>query len=286
MQRFNSPAEYGLSIRSHACLDGKVPCLLVEPDGLAGPGYRGQILREQLAEKGVALPAYGRVQGTILLLHGRNGRKEDLLPVAERLVAAGFRSIIVDLPAHGKSPLRATSFGQGDFERTLPKRVLQEMRSHFGLPDEPAVLWGTSMGGAFALSAASETDSGFDSAVVLSSFASLEEVLEAQIPDRWRSIYPYLAPLLDLERWIINKPQPSEMTPERDAQKVTIPTVVVHGDRDYYVYPEQGMRLYSALQSDQKRWISVPSGRHRNVLATSMPVYAEITEWLINVLDN
>ncbi|RVU85717.1 alpha/beta fold hydrolase [Leucothrix sargassi] len=284
LQRINSPAEYGLAVRSHACLDGKVPCLLVEPDAAAGPSYEGRELRGQLTAKGVALPAYGQVWGTVFLLHGRNGRKEHLLPVAERLVAVGLRSIIVDLPAHGQSPIKATSFGQGDFERTLPKRVLQEMRVHFDVPDEPTIVWGTSMGGAFALSAASETDSGFDGAVILSSFASLDEVLEAQIPSRWAFVYPYVAPLLDLERLLANKPRPSQMQPERDAQKVTIPTVVVHGESDYYVRPEQGRRLYSALQSQQKHWVTVPYGRHRNVLSRSTKHYAEVTEWLIRAL--
>jgi len=284
MLRLDNPAEYGLSIRSHACLDGKVPCLLVEPDALAGAAYRGQILRQQLAEKGIKLPAYGRVQGTVLLLHGRNGRKEDLLPVAERLVAAGFRTILVDLPAHGESPLAAMSFGQSDFERALPKRVLQDVRTHFGLPDEPAILWGTSMGGAFAVSAASEADSGFDGTVVLSSFAALEEVLEDQLPHYWKPLFSYLAPMLGVERWMSNLPTPRSIRPEKNAQKVTVPTLVVHGDSDYYVAPQQGRRVYSALSSDKKHWISVPYGGHRNVLATSMPVYAEITEWLLEAL--
>ena len=285
MQRLNFPAEFGLTIRNHVCLKGKVPCLLVEPDALAGASRRGQTLRKQLAEKGVALPAYGRVQGTILLFHGRNGRKEDLLPVAERFVAAGFRSILVDLPAHGESPLSTMSFGQSDFERSLPQQVLQDVRSHFGLPEEPAILWGLSMGGAFTLSAASDTESGFDAAIVLSSFATLEEVLDAQIPAKWKTLFAYLAPMLGLERWLLNRPMPSEIQPERNAKKVTIPTLVVHGDRDYYVSPQQGQRLYAALQSDQKHWINVPNGGHRNVLATPMPVYAEMAEWLLGVLE-
>ncbi|PWQ97951.1 alpha/beta hydrolase [Leucothrix arctica] len=284
MQRVNDPTEYGLTVRQHDCLDGKAPCLLVEPDALAGPNYRGKLLREQLAERGVKLPAYGRVQGTIVLLHGRNGRKESLLAVAERFVAAGFRSIIVDLPGHGSSPLRAMSFGQSDFEKQLPKRVLQEVRSHFGLPDEPAVLWGMSMGGAYAVNAASDAAEDWDALVVVSSFAQLDEVLEAQLPMRWKPVFDYLLPLLDVEQWLRRRPVPSAIRPAENAIKVTTPSLVVHGGRDYYVAQEQGERLYSALGSAQKKWLIVPNGGHRSVLATSMPVYAEMTEWLLEIL--
>ena len=77
MDRLSNPADYGLSIRSYECLEGKAPCLLVEPDALVGAGRRGKQLRRQLADKQVELLAYGQVKGIIVLLHGRNGRKEE-----------------------------------------------------------------------------------------------------------------------------------------------------------------------------------------------------------------
>ena len=146
MKQINNPEDFGLSISSYDCLEGQVPCLLVEPDGIAGAGKRGKLLRQQLAAKRVELTAYGQVRGIVVLLHGRNGRKEDLLPVAERFVAAGFRCVLLDLPAHGDSPIESMSFGSSEFERQIPRRVLTEVKSQFGLPDEPAVLWGLSMG--------------------------------------------------------------------------------------------------------------------------------------------
>ena len=68
-----------------------------------GPTPRQRQLRAQLRTRGLALPVYGNVHGTLILLHARKGRKEDLLPVAERFAAAGFRCLIPDLPAHGES---------------------------------------------------------------------------------------------------------------------------------------------------------------------------------------
>jgi alpha-beta hydrolase superfamily lysophospholipase len=286
MHRINNPADYGLSIRSHGCLDGQVPCLLVEPDGLAGVGVRGKRLRQQLSENGVELPAYGRVQGIIVLLHGRNGRKEDLLPIAERFVAAGFRCVLPDLPSHGDSPLEVTSFGSSEFERQLPAKVLEDIRSHFSLPDEPAALWGMSMGGAFAVNAAGEPSANWDAMMVVSSFSSLETVLESHVPEKWHSLFPVLVSLLGIERKLQQLPTIREIQPAHVAQQLKLPALLVHGDRDRYVRMEEGKNLYASLASDNKKWLTVPGGGHRSVLSTSMPLYSEMNTWLARVLAN
>ncbi len=285
MKRINNPEDFGLSISSYDCLEGQVPCLLVEPDGIAGAGKRGKLLRQQLVAKRVELTAYGQVRGIVVLLHGRNGRKEDLLPVAERFVAAGFRCVLLDLPAHGDSPIESMSFGSSEFERQIPRRVLTEVKSQFGLPDEPAVLWGLSMGGAFAVNAASEPNSDWDAVMVVSSFASLEGVLESQVSERWRPLVPLLLSLLDIERSLQHMPSISSIQPKVAAHKITIPSLTVHGDQDHFVSTQQGYELYKSIESKDKKWLTVKGASHSNVLGTTMPLYAEMNEWLAQVLD-
>ena len=58
----------------------------------------------------------GRLRGwvlgqgpSILLAHGWAGRSGQLAPLAEGLVAAGFRAVAFDMPAHGDSPGREAS---------------------------------------------------------------------------------------------------------------------------------------------------------------------------------
>jgi hypothetical protein len=105
----HDPAARGLSVRRFPCGQNTTACLLVEPDARAGLTARTKQLRSQLRARGLALPVYGNVHGILVLLHGRKGRKEDLLPVAERFAAAGFRSVIPDLPAHGRAASRRSS---------------------------------------------------------------------------------------------------------------------------------------------------------------------------------
>lgn len=284
LERLQNPEQFGLKIRKHECLAGKAPCLLVEPTTGIAPGQRGKILRKQLTAKGITLPAYGTIQGTIVLLHGRNGRKEDLLPVAERFAAAGFRSLIADLPSHGESPLLNMTFGGSEFEQNLPMAMLNDARQHFQLPNEPAILWGMSMGGAFAVSAAKSTQP-WDALIVVSSFDALDQVLKGYIPKHWHKAVNTLKPFFDIAQWLIGEPGISQIQPAQWAQQLSTPSLIVHGERDRYVSIQQGRKLYESLASEDKHWIAVPGGGHRNVLATSMPLYAEMSAWLLQTLE-
>lgn len=284
LERLQQPERFGLRIRKHDCIDGKAPCLLVEPTPNHPPGKRGRILRKQLAAKGTHLPAYGTVRGTIVLLHGRNGRKEDMLPVAERFVAAGFRSLLIDLPAHGDSPLPAMAFGSSTFEQQLPRRALQDARQHFALPDEPALLWGLSMGAAFAVSAARESPTTWEALIVASSFAHLDDVLRGivrrDVAKRYWDELDYLFPALDIAQWLRGRPAIRHIQPQQWAKEVTIPTLVVHGTHDAFIHPKQGKALFDAINTQNKQWLTVPGGGHANVLGTAMPLYAAMNHWL------
>ncbi|HSB71996.1 MAG TPA: alpha/beta fold hydrolase [Candidatus Methylomirabilis sp.] len=279
--RLAHPAEYGLRIASFECIQAKVPCLLVEPDADAVPGARGSTLRRQLAEMGVAAPPYGAVGGIVVLLHARAGRKEDLLPVAERFVAAGFRCLIPDLPGHGESPLPKAAFGADEFEGTLPRRALANTRKVFALPPEPAALWGISMGGAFAIRAASESPEMWRALVVVSGFDALDEVIAADSSNYVGPIGRVLGRAVDAVSLIKGEPRLSEIRPEVWAGRVKAPTLVVHGDCDQLIPIERGRKLYEALASDEKRWIQVAAAGHHNVLTTPAPLYAEMSAWLL-----
>jgi pimeloyl-ACP methyl ester carboxylesterase len=45
----------------------------------------------------------------VLLAHGWGGTAADMAPLAERLQAAGYRAVLSDFPAHGRSPGRRTN---------------------------------------------------------------------------------------------------------------------------------------------------------------------------------
>lgn len=282
--RLANPAVYGLTIRAFACCDGVVPSLLVEPDADAGLGERGTLLRRQLANEGVPLAPYGTVEGLVVLLHGRGGRKEDLLPVAERFVAAGFRCLLPDLPAHGASPLSGVAYGASEFERVLPRRLLNDARRRFNLPAEPAALWGLSMGGAFAVHAASESPLLWKALIVVSTFDALDEVVAAQSARYVGPLGAVVMRAVDHLGVPRGTPPFAAIRPSAWAGQVTVPTLVVHGDQDAVIPIARGRALFEKLATPEKRWVAVPGGRHHGILATPAPLYAEMSAWFLRWL--
>ena len=123
-------ADHGLVIHPFVMETGSwkgTPCLLCLPSPSPGRAEKGTKLRIQLESEGRVLLPWGQTAGTLVLLHGHTGRKEDHLPVAERLCAAGFGCLLLDLPGHGDHPDSFASFGMR--EVVLPAAALAEAAS-------------------------------------------------------------------------------------------------------------------------------------------------------------
>ncbi len=275
-------AQHGIHVTATHCLDGKVPCLFVTPDPAAGPAQRGQLLRSQLVNQGYPLPSYGQVQGTLVLLHGRRGRKEDLLPVAERFCAAGFRCLLPDLPAHGESPVESLHFGRSALETSLPSEVLAEMSRQYGFPSQPASLWGMSMGGCFAIRNASQHPDLWNSLVIVSSFDDLETLVEEQSTNRLGPLGPAFASLTQRLAILRGGVRTGEITPAQWAHQISAPVLVAHGDVDHLISKERGRRLFDGFGGREKRWVEVKGGDHNNVLITPMPLYSTMAAWFLD----
>ncbi len=277
-------AARGLSVRRFPCLRDTSACLLVEPDPSTGPTPRQRQLRAQLRTRGLALPVYGNVHGTLILLHARKGRKEDLLPVAERFAAAGFRCLIPDLPAHGESMARTMKFAADPIEGALPAQVLHEARRKFALSDEPAGLWGLSMGGAYAIRAAADSPQLWSSIIVVSGFDALDGVVQDRLVDWVGPLAPRAAATLERVVAARGGARVADVRPLAWAEGVHAPALVVHGEADELIEIARARRLYEAF-GGEKRFVIVPNANHGNVLRTDMPLYATMAEWFSRTLE-
>ena len=270
----DDPKAHGISIAKSTFLEGSVPCLIVTPDKTSHLGKRGKIVRKQLINRGLKLPALGSIVSNIVLLHGRNGRKEDLLPVAERYCAAGFRCIIPDLPAHGESPIKTVQFGGSQWEQEFPHALLLECASTYQFSATPSAIWGMSMGGSFATHSAS-SGAPWSSIVIVSSFDRLITVIENKCS---------IGVITQAVAWTCKQSGGADITqiiPCKRAQEITTPVMIAHGTEDSLITLAQGKRLYNSFASPNKKWIEVKGGTHSNVLTTPMPLYATMIEWAL-----
>lgn len=276
----SNPTTHGIRIAPFTASDG-TPCLFVTPDPLGSLGERGVKLRKQLTERGLTVPPAGHINGTLVLTHGRKGRKEDYLPIAERLCAAGFRCVIPDLPAHGDHPVNITTYGVR--EATLPALVLNEAAQEFAFDPHPAGLIGMSMGGSVAVHAADLPDAPWMALVVISSFDSFPAVIRGQATvHAGVTLGPLWAQATDaIYQWKTGIPLET-IQPRRHAAAIRIPTLIAHGTADPVVSMAAGRRLYDSLpETTVKKWLEVPDAGHDNVLITDFPIYAAIAEWML-----
>lgn len=273
------PEAFGMRLRSFIASDG-TPVVVCEPSG--NPGKRGRLVREQLAARHAPLPTFGECGRVLVLMHGRRMRKEDMLFVAERFCAAGFRCVVPDLPGHGDHPAEVA--GYGITESTLPAQIAREAAVKFGFTLENASLLGLSMGGAVALRAATLPDAPWKALVLICTFDDLSKVVETQAE---KLAGPVLGPLLAFgagARFAFETGEmPSAANSRLLASKVRCPVVIAHGMADSFIPPECGQRLHEALTAAQsRRWVPVPGGGHATIFTSEFPLFATLSEWLLH----
>ena len=277
------PQQHDVSLTWFHLSDG-TPCLVAEPIAQPIVGKRGSRIRQQLQAESVTLARQGEIIGTLVLVHGRRGRKEDYLLIAERFTAVGFRCIIPDMPGHGEHPEAMTRYGV--LEADLPALALREASARLGFHAQPAGLMGISMGGSVSVHAAAQDPSLWGALVIVSSFDALQPVILQQASAR---VGPWLGGLWADTAAALYESRTgtalSAIQPAAKAATLTMPTLIAHGTIDRVVPIAAGRRLYDALpEALEKRWVEIPRADHDNVLVTDFPIYATIAKWFLQYL--
>jgi alpha-beta hydrolase superfamily lysophospholipase len=275
-----NPSAHGVVLKSFSCADG-TPCLLCEPDPSGVLGKRGQMIRDQLVKKNITLPPPAKILGNLVLVHGRHGRKEDYLLIAERFCAVGFRCILLDLPAHGDHPGTTACYGVKEYH--LPAMALNEAAAQFGFDPQPVGIMGMSMGGAVSIQAVVKKEVPWRAMVLISTFDTLDHVVRHQASGMlgaWggSALRSITGPVFEWQAAMkIEAANSLALVPE-----LKIPVLVAHGTADRVIPIDCGRRLYAALpEGIEKRWVEIPGADHHNVLVTDFPIYAEMAEWML-----
>jgi pimeloyl-ACP methyl ester carboxylesterase len=268
------PERHGLKLTPFKVMteDGlTLQALLAQPTGTAPPGSRTLAIKPLLAARGLG---FRKNRGTLLLLHGLNGRKEHLLAMASRFSAAGFRCIVFDARAHGQSDGRYCTFGWR--EAGDARRVLAEASRRFGAPEQVGVL-GYSMGGATALRLASQEPAAVDAVAAVAPFAELREVVRRQTPRRWHGVLRPLTPLVRLCVRARAGFDPWSIETVSACQTVSCPLLLVYGAQDQLIPASHTERLAAAASTGPVQRRQIPDATHTNVfIKGGNALYADI----------
>lgn len=268
------PADFGLHIQSWTA-PGDTPALVVTPSLRPGPARKSRELRQRLTDA----PAWGEIAGTVVLLHGHRGRKEDHLPICERFCAAGFRCILIDLPGHGDHPAPFATFGHREVA------LLGAIRDALDA-DHPFLLFGVSQGGAIALQTAAARPERWQGVVSVAAFASLDGPVATsarRLHPALRPFAPLLAGSASLAIWCRAGFLPSSIRPVDAAASIDMPLLLVHGDQDHFIPIRDARRLLEASPSSAKRLLVVAGAGHGRVLAADAAnTYATCCRFLLD----
>ncbi|MFC7336681.1 alpha/beta hydrolase [Haloferula chungangensis] len=279
------PAHYGLSITSFTGASD-TPCLMVLPATSPGEARKSHQVRAALSKRGIILPAWGEIRGTIVLLHGHTGRKEDHLPICERFCAAGFRCILVDLPGHGDNPSSIATFGKN--EAQLVSDIMEGAQITFGFPAQPALLFGISQGGAIALQAAARHPERWDAVASAAAFSSLDRPIlhsAETLHARLRPLASVNAFAVGCGAWCRGGMWPARISPLHAAQHLTMPAMIIHGEEDRFISIEQGRQIFDAIPSNSKMFRPVRNAGHNRVLAEDADnLYPDLCEFFLKAI--
>jgi pimeloyl-ACP methyl ester carboxylesterase len=189
------------------------------------------------------VPAAGRPRGAAIYFHGNAGHRAGRAPIAERLRALNVDVLLFDFRGYGRSD--GTPSEQGLFldGRAAYDFVVQKR----GVPRERVLLLGHSLGGAVAVSVASEVDAA--GLVVTSTFRNLPSIA--------RRLYTWLPGRVF--SWTTNR-----FDSEARVPGVGMPILVGWGSGDEFIPRAETRALYEAA-TRPRRWVQIEGAGHNDL---------------------
>jgi fermentation-respiration switch protein FrsA (DUF1100 family) len=202
------------------------------------------------------IPARTPSLGHVLLCHGNAGNIGDRLEQAKLLVEAGLDVLLFDYRGYGRSS------GAPDEEGTY-RDARAARAALLGRPGTEAsrlIYLGESLGGAVALALALEAPP--RGLILQAAFSSVRDMA--------RLHYPMVPTIL----------VPDAYPNVRRIRRLTVPLLVLHGDRDDVVPLSHGQALFEAAP-EPKRMHTFPGLGHNDLVVRAGPAYAEVIgSWL------
>lgn len=195
----------------------------------------------------------------IILCHGLGTNRADLLEIAAGLYQAGFNLFLMDFRGHGESAGRFTSFGWRE-QRDL-EGALAFLGGQPDIPPRPYGIYGISMGASVAMMVAAR-DERLGAVAVDSPYTELRTSIKRHL----KLMLPILpwAPFgwfceITYRLWF--GAWPAEVSPQaRIASLAPRPLLIIQGDQDVRMLPEEARQLHAAAGEPKELWVISGAG--------------------------
>ncbi len=183
------------------------------------------------------------VRGTILYLHGVGDCKIDGIRPAKLFYDQHYNVCLFDARRHGASGGKFCTYGF--FEKFDVIRILDFLERRTDLIVGPLGIFGTSMGAAVALQAAS-IDPRIRAVVAENSFATLRSIFDDYQKRMIRLPLHYLRNIVIVRSEFLADFKASEVSPLEAVTSITVPILFVYGSEDHLINCKYSIQLYNA----------------------------------------
>ena len=185
-----------------------------------------------------------RPKGTVISFHGHAACKGQLIPAASEFHKLGYECWLVDFHGSGGSSGNTTTIGWDEAEDVASAFRHAQKRSM----GTPIILHGGSMGAAAILKAVAELGVAPDRLILECPYDSLLTTVKNRIRNHHGPSFPVAHLMLFWGGWQ-NGFDPFSMNPVEYAKKVTMPTLLMQGDRDETISLEESKAILTNLGS-------------------------------------
>ena len=194
----------------------------------------------------------------VAVTHGLFRSRMEVVDLACALNAEGHPVLAFDLRNHGQSGRRSTTIGYQ--ERLDVEAAIEWIRQKTGYA-RPAVL-GISMGAAASLLAAAERPETVSAIIADSPFISLRTTVS-------RHVGLFLGmpsfPFANVFTWNLSRIggfDPDRLDLTQELRETTLPILLIYGEKDSRMPPEQASQLHTALPGTDKQLLLFPNAGH------------------------
>ena len=195
-------------------------------------------------------------KGTVILFHGYSGEKSMLISRAEEFTKLGYNTLLADFMGSGGSEGESTNLGYTE------SREVKDCYDYIRAQGEEEIhLFGTSMGAAAVLKAFYDYRLEPSSVILECPFGTLYEAVAARFTMMGVPSVPTAAILtfwggFQQGYWAFSH------NPDQYAKYVTVPTLLMYGEKDDRVSLDETTRIYNSLKGSKKLVTYPDIGHH------------------------
>ena len=196
--------------------------------------------RDGIALDGWLFAPVGAPRGVVIFVHGKDINRQHFVDDAKRFLDKGLGVVAFDQRAHGRSTGEFVTYGAkevGDLRLVIDVALKKWGR------ELPVVLVGESLGAAVSLQTAA-VDPRVRVVVAGAAFADLTTVIDDHAPAMLDAAGKAKAIAIAEEAAEFHV---ADISPERAARNITVPTLLLHGSEDTYLPLKHSLRIYEGL---------------------------------------